>query len=133
MCIKYYEGKDDPKAALEYGAIKIQLHSVKEKYPGLVVRKLAVSRNGGESKMVKHLQELKWEDNSRPDKTSGVDMISRLTYMLNKAKKHRTFNASGSVIVHCRYEPTYLFDIASAGCGRTGTFIALYNVIEIVE
>ena len=101
MCVKYYEPKDTSSKEFSFGDININYLSSKEKYPGLIVRKLEVTRNGITRKIT-HVQELKWEDNSRPDKTEGINAYERLQYMITETKKHRERNPKGSVVVHCR-------------------------------
>lgn len=46
MCIKYYEPKETSTKEFSFGDISITYLSSKEKYPGLIVRKLEVTRNG---------------------------------------------------------------------------------------
>jgi hypothetical protein len=40
MSSKYYEGKDPSSNSFEFGEYSIKMQSVKEKMPGLFVRKL---------------------------------------------------------------------------------------------
>lgn len=79
MCVKYYEPKEPTTKEFSFGDISINFVSSKEKYLGLIVRKLQVTRNGV-TRVVTHLQETKWEDNSRPDKNDGIDSFDRLNY-----------------------------------------------------
>jgi hypothetical protein len=46
MCLKYFEPKDTTTKEFSFGDITINYLSTKEKYPGLLVRKLKVTRNG---------------------------------------------------------------------------------------
>jgi protein tyrosine phosphatase len=65
---------------------------------------------------------LKWEDNRSPDKVESDTHFERVSYMVKKIKKYRKANIESPVLVHC-----------SAGCGRTGTLIAIYTLTETVE
>ena len=60
MCIKYFEPKELGEGQalhqeFKFGDITLSIKSKKEKYPGLIVRKLFVHRNGGEPKVVTHI------------------------------------------------------------------------------
>ena len=77
-----------------------------------------------------------WDDNARPDKDENVDSYERITFQLEQMKQHRYASPDlGTILVHCRYShlknSNQLF--FSAGCGRTGTLIALYALVEQVE
>jgi hypothetical protein len=48
MCANYYSNSDNENDALEFGEIKIQFISKKEKFPGFMIRKLMVSNSKGE-------------------------------------------------------------------------------------
>ena len=73
-------------------------------------------------KVIIHIQETEWDDNTRPDAKASLDMPARISYLLAKMNKHRTLvQPMGSLVVHC-----------SAGCGRTGTLIALYVLIDSI-
>jgi protein tyrosine phosphatase len=60
MCIKYFEpkelgGGEATHQEFKFGDITLSIKSKKEKYAGLIVRKLFVSRNGSEPKIVTHI------------------------------------------------------------------------------
>ncbi|XP_057294079.1 receptor-type tyrosine-protein phosphatase S-like isoform X2 [Hydractinia symbiolongicarpus] len=70
----------------------------------------------GHSRNIKHFQYIAWPDNAYPDSASGlVDMIGRV-------QKWHQQNSIGQAVIHC-----------SAGVGRTGVFIALFNMLERVR
>lgn len=77
MCVKYFEPKENSSKEFSFGDIFITFISMKEKYPGLIVRKLEVTRNG-KTRVITHLQEVKWEDNSRPDLVEGINSYERI-------------------------------------------------------
>jgi protein-tyrosine phosphatase len=68
MSSRYYTNKENNSDSFNYGDYTITMKSCTEKYPGLFIRKLLVSRKGGEQKKVTHIQETMWEDNTSPDK-----------------------------------------------------------------
>lgn len=82
----------------------------------LVKREFAI-RYSGTEKRVTQMQMLNWEDHSVPDKESGGKTLEYLMNAVNEVKNN-TISRS-PVLVHC-----------SAGTGRTGTFIAIYNIIR---
>jgi protein tyrosine phosphatase len=55
MCIKYFEPKESDQPSVEFGDITLTLKSKQEPFEGLVVRKLEISRNGCEPKVVTHI------------------------------------------------------------------------------
>lgn len=65
------------------------------------------------SKKIKFLQYLAWPDKSVPKDSQGIEEI---------IKEVAGIMDTGKVIVHC-----------SAGVGRTGTFIALYNLKRCID
>lgn len=79
MCVKYYEPKEPTTKEFSFGDISINYLKYKEKYPGLFVRKMEVTRNGI-TRVITHLQETKWDDNTRPDKNEGINSYERLAY-----------------------------------------------------
>nr|XP_047136483.1 phosphatidylinositol phosphatase PTPRQ-like isoform X1 [Hydra vulgaris] len=82
-----------------------------------IVREFKVTHTTeGHSRTIKHFQYVTWPDNSHPESGSSiVDMIGRV-------QKWNQQNGTGPIVVHC-----------SNGVGRTGVFIALFNVIDRVR
>ena len=71
-------------------------------------------KGGREIRQVTHLQTKKWADLTAPEDTRiMLDMVQAVS-AVSRAK-----NNLEPILVHC-----------SAGVGRTGTFIAVYKLIE---
>ena len=71
-------------------------------------------RDGAKVGLVTHLQTKKWADLTAPEDTRiMLDMVQAVS-TISRAK-----NNPEPILVHC-----------SAGVGRTGTFIAVYKLIE---
>ena len=71
-------------------------------------------KNGAEVRQVTHMQTKKWADLTAPEDTRiMLDMVQAISTI-----SHARDNPE-SILVHC-----------SAGVGRTGTFIAVYKVVE---
>ncbi|CDW76622.1 protein tyrosine phosphatase [Stylonychia lemnae] len=122
MSFRYYDKSDEAESeSITFDGVEIQIQSKSEKIEGLVKRKILVKRGGQES-IVTHLQETKWEDNHAPDHSCEVGVFERINHLINKCKKNRDKNPQGSILVHC-----------SAGCGRTGTLIGLYSILESIR
>ena len=79
-----------------------------------VVVKLKVMKERREISRVTHLQTKKWADLTAPEDTKiMLDMVQAI-----RAISH-TQASPEPILVHC-----------SAGVGRTGTFIAVYKLVE---
>ena len=81
--------------------------------PGdICCRKFQVSRGSQSGVLVHQLQATAWPDHSVPDSPQLVlELVSEASRL--------TGSPSGVILVHC-----------SAGVGRTGTFIAVYKLVE---
>ncbi|KAK0065014.1 receptor-type tyrosine-protein phosphatase T, partial [Biomphalaria pfeifferi] len=107
-CEKYWPD-DDTKA---YGDIKVKLIST-QTYAEYTIRKLELCKKNQTSHQVTQFHFTSWPDKSVPTASwSLVDFEQRVF----------TVATSEPIVVHC-----------SAGVGRTGTFIALHNVMQQAE
>lgn len=68
---------------------------------------------------VTHLHVICWPDHNVPNEDIGFGVIDTLINILNEYKEA---NPGAPVVIHC-----------SAGVGRTGTFIAIYNIIKCLK
>jgi hypothetical protein len=55
MAYRYYESKNEDDRKFEFGKITLDLKSKKEKFPGLVIRKILASRDGFDERIVTHV------------------------------------------------------------------------------
>jgi len=46
MCYKYYESKDESSTSFDFGDVHLNLLSKKDKYSGLIIRKIQAIRKG---------------------------------------------------------------------------------------
>ena len=106
---------------MDIGPFTIELVKVKEKYPGLVLRRLKVTKDDGseegEVRVVDHLQVMNWPDHDSPDLKTDVESLNYLLYYMKK----RTLPGR-KIVVHC-----------SAGCGRSGAIVGLYCMVTALE
>jgi receptor-type tyrosine-protein phosphatase gamma len=84
----------------------------------LVKRELNIIHNGN-AKTVQHIQMLNWPDHSEPDDYDASSGWDTLTYLIQSIAETRTMYANIPILLHC-----------SAGTGRTGTLIAIFNLVK---
>ncbi|ELT90328.1 hypothetical protein CAPTEDRAFT_133488 [Capitella teleta] len=114
-CHRYWS--QDVLDDVEFGDISIKLDEETQESPDFICRSLRVSR-GGEERLLSQLHYLSWPDRSVP---SSVESILNLITTMRQKQASR----SGPILVHC-----------SAGCGRTGTIIAVdyvWNLIKLAK
>jgi protein tyrosine phosphatase len=70
----------------------------------------------GEEKNVTQIQILDWPDHNVPNSETG---FKSLDYIINTISEFKSCITSSPVLIHC-----------GAGTGRTGTLIAIYNIIR---
>jgi protein tyrosine phosphatase len=73
---------------------------------------------------VTQLHVINWPDHSSPEDDNAHSTIDCL---INTVNEFKNGYGQSPVLVHCRYN---LFIISSGGTGRTGTFIAIYNIVR---
>ena len=71
-----------------------------------------------EKRDITHLQLISWTDFGAPDQ----EEIGVMDFLIEKLQENIRDFPEGKIVVHC-----------SAGIGRTGTLIAIYNIIEAIE
>lgn len=104
----------------------VEVYLEKEEYiinNALIKREIVIKYEGIE-KRVTQLQMVSWPDHNVPDEDNGYVTIETIYSYINEYRFNCNFSP---VLIHCRY--IYLF-IFSAGTGRSGTFIALYNILK---
>jgi len=83
--------------------------------PNLIKRKIKVlSLNGSEEeRVIIHIQYMTWPDHGAPDESDNKIIAKILDFMRDSHQRV----PSNKIVVHC-----------SAGIGRSGTIIAIYNI-----
>uniref|UniRef100_A0A2C9LEY1 protein-tyrosine-phosphatase n=1 Tax=Biomphalaria glabrata TaxID=6526 RepID=A0A2C9LEY1_BIOGL len=107
-CEKYWPDSDK----MQFGYIKVKLGST-QVFADYTIRKLELSKKGEASHIFTQFHFTSWPDKGVPStQWSLVDVEQRVT----------SIPTNKPIVVHC-----------SAGVGRTGTFIALYNIMRQAE
>ncbi|KAK0046237.1 receptor-type tyrosine-protein phosphatase alpha [Biomphalaria pfeifferi] len=107
-CEKYWPDSDK----MQIGYIKVKLGST-QVFADYTIRKLELSKKGESSHIFTQFHFTSWPDKGVPStQWSLVDVEQRVT----------SIPTNKPIVVHC-----------SAGVGRTGTFIALYNIMRQAE
>ena len=106
-CAKYWEGYFDTYNILQ---------TTEKPDDGLFLRQIQIKNmQNSNIKNILQLQLTTWDDHTAP--INNYNRIIKIINFIDKSKKN------GPVVVHC-----------SAGVGRTGTFISIYNLYkEIME
>ena len=115
-CEHYLPHQTQSEITFEDNELKVSL--IKEEWvimDCLVKRELNIIHNGN-VKTITHIQMLNWPDHSEPDASSGWDSLSYLIQSIAETRK--TFS-NIPILLHC-----------SAGTGRTGTLIAIFNLVK---
>ena len=111
-----------------YGCYDVMLMSEEKPRSEILKRKLYlldtrdndIKRKTGKSKEITHLHYVGWPDYGVPEQNDHIVNLVKDVRSIIKEDYDR--NKRCNVLVHC-----------SAGVGRTGTFIALYQMMEKIE
>jgi len=85
---------------------------------GLILREISVTMKS-ETRKIIQLHLTCWPDHSTPNESIGYSCIE---IILSYIEEYRRKNTNAPVVIHC-----------SAGLGRTGSLIALYNLISSMK
>lgn len=88
--------------------------------PNLIKRKFVIKAKGrAEAQVVIHLQNLSWPDHGTPEEEDCAILKTTLDYIRehHQMTQDKSPEAGNKILLHC-----------SAGIGRTGTVIAIYNL-----
>jgi protein tyrosine phosphatase len=125
MCCGFVE--DDVPKCFEYfpvigsrvfGEFEIQMENEKQKFSNVVKRTLLICDREGTKKKVAHLEITGWMDNSAPEIRESFSSLNYVIFMI----QHKLKKYTGRVLVHC-----------SAGIGRTGVLLGLYEMVIKLE
>uniref|UniRef100_A0A8C2FP40 protein-tyrosine-phosphatase n=1 Tax=Cyprinus carpio TaxID=7962 RepID=A0A8C2FP40_CYPCA len=114
-CVKYWP---DVSALKEYGAMRVR--NVKETLAhDYILRELKLSKvgQGNTERTVWQYHFRAWPDHGVPGDPGGV-----LDFLEEVKMKQESITGAGAIVVHC-----------SAGIGRTGTFIVIDILIDIIR
>jgi len=107
-----------------FGDIEVQLFD-KAEAPNYIVRKLDVTHRGsGEcsNRVIVHIQFTNWMDRSAPDEAANLIQLVQLTRVMYNQFSSKQADTPSPLLVHC-----------SAGVGRTGTFIAVDQIMRSID
>ncbi|KAK7108051.1 hypothetical protein V1264_015853 [Littorina saxatilis] len=110
-CEKYWP---DEGVQEIYGDLVVHLRS-QSVLPDYIIRVIDIT-HGSQSRMIKHFHFMRWPDHGCPEKTS------MLLSFVSSVRAHMPHSDTGPMLVHC-----------SAGVGRTGTFIALDQLLRQIH
>ncbi len=100
----------DVEEGIKFDNSQVTLVSVDSIMPNLIKRKLLV----GEKRIVTHLQYLAWPDHGAPEEQDYKVIATILDHV---SEFHQRDGKESKIVIHC-----------SAGIGRTGSLIAIYNL-----
>jgi protein tyrosine phosphatase len=84
----------------------------------LIKREISITIDN-QTKNIYHLQMLNWPDYSKPEGELGFNTVN---YLINIMAQSREIFPDSPILIHC-----------SAGTGRTGTLIAIFNLIKCIS
>jgi protein tyrosine phosphatase len=100
--------------------LEVSLESTSQIYPSLIQRHFKLQNlQTSECKFVIHLHGRSWPDQGVP---RIKDEYSSIEYMIQSIKNTRLLQSNSKVAVHC-----------SAGIGRTGMLIGIFNMVVALE
>lgn len=99
---------------LQVGSFSVVTVEERQEFDNLTLRRIAVEKQGAPVRNVLHYQFTGWPDHGSPDLEEEWPALMRLLDTL-----HEERSRGQSIVVHC-----------SAGIGRTGTIIALHELVS---
>lgn len=108
-------------SSLTYNNLKITLQDEIVLLDNCIIERTFAIFDGEENLLcsISQLQVISWHDHSIPDNAKGFDTIE---IILNFIDDYKSKFPRSPVVVHC-----------SAGIGRTGTLIAIYNIYRTIS
>ena len=115
---EYYLPKNINIETLYENDIKVTILSQENLFDNCIIkREIIINLNGIKKKLI-HIQMLNWPDYSMPNKQNGYLTIHFLIDLISKNRKNYV---NSPVVIHC-----------SAGTGRSGTLIAIFNLVKCI-
>ena len=108
-CAEYWNQNNSKLFRIKVEEKKVDNFLIKRKF------KIYFKNDKEEIKTVNQLHFIGWPDHGVPDVKT---VYNTFRYMIDEVK----FNGKKPVVVHC-----------SAGVGRTGTFITMFNIVDEIE
>lgn len=109
-CEIYWPESEEEQIIIESMDMVIKLTKETEIYDGLIKREFKLYKDQKEIREITQIQMKNWPDHNIPKNKTGLRII--IDY-IDKVKSY------GNIIIHC-----------SAGSGRTGCLIAIYNIYQ---
>jgi protein tyrosine phosphatase len=106
--------------------LEISLLAEEEILKNAVIQRQFLIKNESETFTITQLQITCWNDHSIPEDEYGYKSIELVSTYIDD---HRSQDSNTPILIHCRYF-IILLEQNSAGIGRTGTYIAIYNIIK---
>lgn len=113
-CVRYWPDEGQTK---EYGKYRLQ-HVSESSNADYTLREFSMSKDGqGETRSVYHYHFTAWPDHGVPSDPGCV-----LNFLHDVNQRQESIPDSGPIVVHC-----------SAGIGRTGTFIVIDMIVDLIK
>lgn len=110
-CEKYWPEEGE---SVYHGDLCVQVRS-QSVLPDYIIRVIDITL-GNHTRMIKHFHFMRWPDHGCPERPA------MLLSFVSAVRAHMPHSGSGPTLVHC-----------SAGVGRTGTFIALDQLLQQIR
>ena len=118
-CEYYLPNQINEEISFDNNSVKVKI--INEEFlikNCLIKREISITINN-QTKNIYHLQMLNWPDYSKPDGDIGYETVN---YLINVMAQSRECFPDSPILIHC-----------SAGTGRTGTLIAIFNLIKCIS
>ena len=115
---EYYIPKNINEEIIYDNEIKVKILSIEFLIENCIIKREILIKINNEEKKITHIQMLNWPDYSIPNFENGYKTINFLIYLI---AKYRKFYLNSPILIHC-----------SAGSGRTGTLIAIFNLVKCI-
>ena len=115
---EYYLPKNLNIETIYENDIKVKILSQENLFDNCIIKREIIIDFNGIKKSLIHIQMLNWPDYSMPNKQNGYLSIN---FLIDLISKNRQNYVNSPVVIHC-----------SAGTGRSGTLIAIFNLVKCI-